>query len=1005
MTIQRLLARAATTLLLCVLFTQISFAQTKTVTGKISDDKGAPVAGASITVKGSRSGSSSHTDGTFSLTVPGNATVLVVSSVGFNQQEVSIGDGSNITVSLVPSNNSLNEVVVIGYGTTVRKDVTGSVATVRAKDFNKGVTTPEELLIGKVAGLQVADNSGQPGGTTITKIRGNNSIVSGNNPLYVIDGVPLDATSPIPGSKNAGVGTSPLNNPLLFLNPGDISQIDVLKDASSAAIYGSRGENGVVLITTNKGTGKAAVDGAVTVTFPTGVMKKADVLSASQYRSELGVYGFHSDSGISINPFQEITRKTPSVRYSVAMTGGNENGKYRASFAANDDQGIIKKSSLMQYNANFSGEHYAINRRLRLNVNVIASHYTLQSAPISTDAGSTGNLISAAMNWNPTLRLVNPDGSFMQSNPSGQINPLALSAYTNDYSNVTQILGNAGVSFQILPFLTYNFLYGLNYGIATRVSELQGLIAATGGNADGKGSAAEGQGTLFSQTITHTLTFDKKITEDFSLKVLAGYEYWSTTGLDDKGSFTYGFNWNVPGGPYYPQLHYYDNMSAGNQANLRAFSDAPPTTNLQSYFGRVEAGFMEKYYLTATIRADGSSKFGVNNRYAYFPSFGFRWNIMNEDFMKTQTIFSNLALRIGYGQTGGQDGLSSSAAQQLGFFNGFNASANGNSNPVIATINFANPNLRWETLTSYDGGVDFGFLNDRVVGYLDVFSKKTTNPLFPGTLSVPSQGNTIWQNLPGYITNKGFEFSINVAAVRTPDFVWNIGANVEFVKNKFVYSVLGNSPLFLTGAVDGQGVSSAFAQAIANNQPIDVFYLRQFQGFDQNGIAIVKSQASAYSGDPNPHVILGFNTDLTYKRFSLAINTHGQMGNKIFNNTLVSVTNLGNLANGKNISATLIGTKEGLANPVSASTRFLQSGSFLKIGNTTLTYNIGKVSNVIKASHAFVTVYNLYEFTKYTGFDAEVNQDHNNNGIPSLGMDYIGYPTSRSIAVGVNFTL
>ncbi|HXD77576.1 MAG TPA: SusC/RagA family TonB-linked outer membrane protein [Puia sp.] len=1005
MTIQRLLARTVSLVFICVLFTQLAFSQTKTVTGKITDDKGAPVAGASVTVKGSKSGSASHQDGSFIINVPANATTLVVSSVGYTQQEVSIGDGNGIAVSLVPSTTGLNEVVVIGYGTTVRKDVTGSIATVRAKDFNKGVTTPEELLIGKVAGLQIANNSGQPGGTTITKIRGNNSIVSGNNPLYVVDGVPLDATSPIPGNKSAGVGTSPLNNPLLFLNPGDILQIDVLKDASSAAIYGSRGENGVVLITTNKGTGKSQIDAAVTTTFPTGLMKKADILSASQYRSEIAKYGFKSDSGLSIDPFSQIIRHKPSVRYAVAIQGGNENGKYRASFAANDDQGIILKSGLTQYNANFSGEHYAINRRLRLNVNVIASHYNLQSAPISNDAGSTGNLISAAMNWNPTLRLVNPDGTFMQSNPSGQINPLALSAYTNDNSSVTQILGNAGISFQIFPFLTYNFLYGLDYGIATRDAELQGLIAATGSNADGKGSAAQADGSIFSQTITHTLTFDKKVTTDLNLKVLAGYEYWSTTGLDDKGSFTYGFNWNVPGGPYYPNLHYYDNMSAGNQANLTAFSDFPPTTNLQSYFGRVELGFAEKYYLTATMRADGSSKFGANNRYAYFPSFGFRWNIMNEDFMKNNTVFSNLALRVGYGQTGGQDGLSSSAAQQLGFFSGFNPAANGNQNPRIGTINFSSPNLKWETLTSYDGGIDFGFLNDRIVGYVDVFSKKTTNPLFPGTLSVPSQGATIWQNLPGYITNKGFEFSINIAAVRTKDFSWNIGGNVEFVKNKFIYPALGGSPLYLTGGVDGQGVSSAFAQALANGQPIDVFYLRQFEGFDQNGIAIVKSQASAYSGDPNPSVILGINTDLTYKKFSLAINTHGQMGNKIFNNTLVSVTNLGNIANGKNISKTLIGTKESLANPVSASTRFLQSGNFLKIGNVTLTYNIGKVSNVVKASHAFITVYNLYEFTKYTGFDAEVNQDHNNNGIPSLGMDYIGYPTSRSIAVGLNFTL
>ena len=1005
MTIQRLLAKMASFTLLCVFLTQAAFSQNKTISGKITDDKGAPVQGATVTAKGTKVGTSSAADGSFTLNAPGSATTLVISSVGFTSQEVAISGQTSISVALVPSQSSLNEVVVIGYGTTVRKDVTGSIATVKAKDFNKGVTTPEELLIGKVAGLQIANNSGQPGGTTITKIRGNNSIVSGNNPLYVIDGVPIDATSPIPGSKASAVGTAPLNNPLLFLNPGDIAQIDVLKDASSSAIYGARGENGVVLITTNKGSGKPAVDGAVNFTFPTGLMKSPDVLSAAQYRSELGVYGFHSDSGLSIDPFQQILRHTPSSRYSVSLSGGNENGRYRASFSANDNQGIILKSALQQYSYNFSSEHYALNKRLRLNFDFIGSNYTLLSAPIGNDAGSTGNLISAAMNWNPTLRLVNSDGTFMQTNPSGQINPLALSAYNNDVSTVNQMLGVGGVSFQILPFLSYNFLYGIDYGTATRNAEVQGLIAATGSNADGKGLAATADGSIFSQTITHTLTFDKHLSEDLSLKILAGYEYWSTTGLTYKGSQTFGFNWNVPGGPYYPDLHYYNNMGAGNQANLVAFSSYPPTTNLQSYFGRGEVGYQEKYYLTATFRADGSSKFGVNNRYGYFPSFGFRWNILNEGFMKNNTLFSNLALRLGYGQTGGQDGLVPGAAQQLAYFSGYNPAANGNQNPRISTINFESPNLKWETLTSYDAGLDFAFLNNRIIGYVDVFDKKTTNPLFPGTLSVPSQGATIWQNLPGYITNKGFEVYLLFNIVKNKDWTWNLTPNMEYVKNKFVFPALGGSPLYLTGAVDGQGVSSAFAQAIANQQPIDVFYLRQFQGFDQNGIAIVKSQASQYSGDPNPHIILGINTDVTYKKFTLAINSHGQFGNQIFNNTLVSVTNLGNIANGKNISKTLIGTKESLANPVSASTRFLQSGNFVKIGNATLTYNSGSLGSFVKASHIFVTVYNLAEFTKYTGFDAEVNQDHNNNGIPSLGMDYIGYPTSRSIAVGLNFTL
>jgi len=563
-------------------------------------------------------------------------------------------------------------------------------------------------------------------------------------------------------------------------------------------------------------------------------------------------------------------------------------------------------------------------------------------------------------------------------------------------------MGIAGASYQIVPGLTYQFLYGISDGRSTLGAQLQGYIAATGSNLDGQGGAEAGSAALVTQTLTHTLTYEKHFNSGLNLRALAGYEYYQSSNLSYEYTQVVGFNFNAPGGPSYPNIKYYDDMQAGNQANLRTFSRTPPSTELQSYFGRAEMNWNEKYFLTATFRADGSTKFGADNRYGYFPSFGARWNILSENFMKNQTLFNTLAIRAGWGQVGGQDGLVPGASKQIAYPSGYSSS---NATGPVTVINFGSPNLKWETLTSADGGVDFGFANNRLTGYIDVFTKKTTNPLFPGTLSVPSQGATIWQNLPGYITNKGFEVSLNAVLVRTSDLIWNFGFNLEFVKNKFVFPALGNSPLYLTGAVNGQGVSSAFSQALANNQPIDAFYLRSFTGFDQNGIATVKSQASSYVGDPNPHELIGINTDVTYKQWSLAINTHGAFGNDIFNNTLVSVTNLGNITNGKNISKTLIGTKESLANPVSASTRFLQSGNFLKVGNVTLAYNLGAVGNVFKTSHIFITGSNLLEFTKYTGFDAEVNQDHNNNGIPSLGIDYIGYPTARSITFGVNFSL
>ncbi len=994
MTITRLLAKFAL-LLLCVLFTQIAFSQTKVITGKVLDDKGSPVQGATVTAKGSKSGTSTDASGSFSLNVAATARTIVVSSVGFGQQEISITDKTSVNVSLVPSSQSLNDVVVIGYGTSQRRDVTGAIASVRSKDFDKGVVSPEELLIGKVAGVQIANNSGQPGGTTITKIRGNNSIVSGNNPLYVIDGVPIDATSPLPPNLISAIGTSPSNNPLLFLNPGDISEITVLKDASSSAIYGARGENGVVLITLNKGNGKMNVDAGVNYSTYAGLMRQPDILSASQYRSELAVYGQKSDSGLSLNPFKQILQNKPSTVYSVALSGGSENGKFRASFSASDKQGIILKSGLTQYNASFSGEHSFLDKRLKVNFQFIGSNYTLQSAPISNDAGSNGNLISAAMNWNPTLALVE-NGVYNQANPSGQINPLALSAYSDDYSNVTQLLGIGGVSFKIFKDLTYNFLFGISTAAASRDAQLQGYVLGTGAPVGGGGQTSEAR--LSTQTITHTLTYDKHLDNGLSFRILAGYEFYQTSNLKYNTTTITGFKFNTTGGASYPNIAYYNDMGAGNQATLATNSVAPPKSQLQSYFARGEVNYKDRYHLTATIRADGSTKFGTDNRYGYFPSFGAGWSVLNESFMKKNTLFSTLDLRVGWGQVGGQDGLAAGYSQIL---------ATPTTAGGVSRAHVANSDLKWETLTSANAGIDYGFLNNRVFGYLDVFSKKTTNPLFPGTLSEPQSGAgaTIWKNLPGYVTNKGFEFSIGVAIIRNKDVTWNVNLNVEYVKNKFVFPALGGSPLQLTGGVDGQGVSSAYAQAIANNQPIDVFYLREFQKFDQNGIAVTNGQASHYVGDPNPHVILGFNTDVNYKKLSLQINTHGTFGNKIFNNTLVSVTNLGNIANGKNISKTLIGTQESLANPVSASTRFLQSGNYMKLGNATLSYNLGSFGNIIKGSRIFITGSNLFEITKYTGFDAEVNQDHNNAGIPSLGMDYIGYPTARQITFGVNFSL
>jgi len=395
MTIKRLL-RQFSLLMVCVIFTQIAFSQTKTITGKVVDDKGNPVSGATISVRGARGGTTTDNAGLFKLSVSGTGKSLLVSFVGFAQQEISIGDRDNFTVSLVPSTQALTDVVVIGYGNARSRSVTGSVATVKAKDFNSGVTSAEELLTGKVPGLQIADNSGQPGGTINVKIRGNNSISSTSNPLYVVDGVPIDATSPIAPDKLNVVGNVDAINGLIFLDPGNIASITVLKDASASAIYGARGENGVILIETNKGSGRTQIDAGVRVITGGGLMKNPDLLSASEYRAAIAKYDITTDSGLSLNPFKTIIQNKLSSIYNVAISGGGDNGKFRASFSANDQQGYILKSGLQKYVASFAGEHYFIDKRLKIGFNVGVSNYKVQVAPTSNEAGSNGNLISQA---------------------------------------------------------------------------------------------------------------------------------------------------------------------------------------------------------------------------------------------------------------------------------------------------------------------------------------------------------------------------------------------------------------------------------------------------------------------------------------------------------------------------------------------------------------------------------------------------------------------------------
>lgn len=991
---KRLLKAVLPLLTLC--YSLNVFCQTKQITGNVKDSKGAGIVGASVVIKGSKGGTTSGSDGFFRLTVPEAAKTLTISAVGYTSQDVDISDSSAVDVSLVESTGSLNEVVVVGYGTARKRDLTGSVASVSAKDFNRGqINTPEQLLQGKVPGLQITNSSGQPGGLTIVKIRGNNSIRTGNTPLYVVDGVILDGRTPRPNFAPSGVGTTPTSDPLTFINPNEISDVQVLKDASASAIYGSRGANGVILITTKKGaTGPAKVDVNASVGF-SDAMRKIDVLDAGEYRAALAKYGAPmSDSGASINPFDAILRNGFTQNYSVALSGGNENGKYRASFFAGDQDGIILKSNLKKYVGNFNGQYKFLDKKLSIDFNATAANVGEKIAPISQDAGSTGTLISLALIWNPTLPLIRSNGLYNQENPSGQVNPLAMSDAYNDVSNITTVLSNVNAAYKFTDWLEYRFVYGLNYGAGNRKGEIQGWIKGTGGQADGAGVAAVLNNYLFSQTLTHTLNFNRDISNDLSLNAVAGYEYWKTQYWGSSTS-VYGFNYNLQQQNRVAN-HYYDNMDNGNRANLSTSSFRDPTVEIQSYFARAILNYRDKYILTATYRADGSSKFGSENQYAYFPSLAASWVISGEDFLKNNRLFNTLKLRVGYGQTGNQE-FPADAALDVYRYSSYGS---------ITTSHFGNPNLKWETVESYNVGLDFGLLGNRLNGVIDYFYKRTNDPIFLAVVPQPTgAGGSQYKNLDGaYVRNSGVEIGLWGDIIIGKDFNWSANANVTFVKNRFIFPAAGKEPLALTGALHGQGTSGAYSEAIAHDQPVDVFYLPEFQGFDKDGIGIYSAQPD-YVADPNPSAYIGFSTDISYKKWSLNLGTHGTFGNKLYNNTAMSVLNISNIIGGRNIASGLVTTSESPSNPITTSTRFLESGNYFKLHSATLRYSFGNVGKSLKNLGVYVSANNVFVISKYKGFDPEVNVDKALNGIPSLGVDYIGYPTQRTYLMGVSFSL
>lgn len=971
----------------------------QTVTGKVTDNADAPIPNASVQIKGTGNGTVTNDKGEFTIAAQTGNT-LVISFVGFEPKETVITDAATallIKLEPLPSGN-LENLVVIGYGTSRKKDLTGAVSSVQAKDFNKGVlTAPDQLIQGKVAGVQMINNSGQPGGATTVRIRGNSALTGSGQPLYIVDGVALDGRSSRPGVDASNLGATPGGNPLNFINPADIETIDILKDASATAIYGSRAAFGVVLITTKKGkSGALKVD----VNASAGIshlMRKIDVLDGNEYRQALATYGITSgDYGSNVDALKEITRTAFNQNYNVSLSGGMQDNRYRVSLGYQEQNGIVRKSDFKKYSAGYSGNFKMLaSKNLGLDINLITSQYIENIAPVSNNAGFQGSIIGQALSWNPTQSLKNPDGSPFVEAGSTIINPLAMSEAYFDNAKNSNILASISPYYRIAKGLEYRMLLSLNYSTGVRRTSIKNWINLQGVAEDAGAGFAGGwanyaNNELTTQQITHTLNYNTAIAKNLSLAALVGYEYmkFSNKGVSN-GSAGFG---DVP-------LDYTNLLQYGPQTRRTVSSFADPETNLQSFFGRASFNYQDRYLLTGTLRADGTSKFGTNNRYGYFPSFAAAWNISNEGFFAPSPVISLLKLRVGWGITGNQDFPAGSSKTRYAF-----------SGPgALGIVNGPNEDLKWQSDAQTNAGIDFSLFNSRISGSVDYFHKVTTDLLYPTIPSypvAPGPSIVVWKNLPGEITNKGVEIALSGAIIKKGDLQWDLSVNATFLKNK----VAKMPGIINTGSLNGQGLSGVNIEVIQNGLPMNAMVTRRFLGLDANGFSVYQDDGftNYYVGNPNPSALLGISTSVSYKKISLTANLNGTFGQDVYNNTLnasLAISNLGNRNVGSFFFENPGAKGESTANPIAASSRFIEKADYLRLANATVNYRVGDIGRSLKNLNVFFTGQNLFILTGFKGFDPEVNVDKSINGVPSAGIEYTPYPTARSFNLGLNFSL
>lgn len=1027
-----------------VVFSQI------TVTGVVSDT-GGPIPGVNVVVKGTTNGASTDFNGKYTIENIASDATLVFSYLGFITKELPVNGQTTLNVTLQEDAAELEAVVVIGYGTQSVKDATGAVAVVSTEDFNEGViSSPEQLIQGKTAGVQITQTSGEPGAGINLRIRGTSSVRSNNNPLFVVDGVPLAGDETSASGSDIGFGSSSSRNPLNFINPSDIESISILKDASATAIYGSRGANGVVIITTKSGRGvskgKFELNSTVSISRPA---EEFDLLNRQQFLDAIDQFGGNSaeqDFGSNTDWQDFVTRSVASQNQNISYSNSYKDGNLRASFGYGKQFGVVEKSSLERIAGRLNATHNFFDEKLKVNIQGTLSRINDEAPPIGADAGFQGDLLGAAYIANPTWPSdpdFAPGGSF--------INPAALLRYSLSETKTNRILLNGSLEYKIIEGLSAKVNLGYDDSESTRKSAISGLITGLNNGTVGNGRGAVNDIDITNRLLEFTINYEKEF-ENSSFSLLAGYSFqdFKRSGRNING---WGFNADMMSsmvddlenaanriesnldGSYQQYLVSTqtnglvldgDNRLTGGIVNrlfptvvrgevfsipdnLRLTSITGDlfdfTDELQSFFVRANYSIADKYLFTATMRADGSSRFGGNNQYGYFPSGAFAWKMDQEDFIPE--TFSTLKLRVGYGITGNQDGIGYGNFVQRIRFSGPGIDNGGNINiPGTSSVSFPNSDLKWEQTSQLNLGFDFGFDNDRLNGSIDLYRKDTKDLLLQRQSAQPAPRPFVFANVDGNVINQGIEFAINYDIFNQDDLGWDIGFNIAYNKNE-LKNFEGQIP---AGTIFGQGLTGAFAQILTDGEPLFSYYLRDFQEFD-NGQSVYGSngQQILVGKSALPDINLGISTNFNYKNWDASVFFAGQFGHYIYNNTANAFFTAGSIGGGRNVTSDVVNNDESVSNAPDVSTRFLEKGDFLRLQNLTIGYKIPLSGDgTFKSFRIYANGQNLFVLTDYSGLDPEVSTQpvgaNLRNNLPTAGIDYTAFPRPRTYTFGINAT-